>query len=174
MDKRTKEIRNLLTGWLAVEAETGRLMAARSLRELEGAELFSGADMVRIFGVHVTKRQYAVQGKTESVWQQCKRLFVTQAPVLLRTSPDTLAMLHRPIWGKPSLITLDADEKDFLLCIYTARTILARFRAKRLLKKLEKLLPAALKETAVTMTLKTEEPTEQAEQREEPVTESAE
>lgn len=136
MDKRTKEIRTILTGFLARDAQSGYLTAAHGLRELRNMDFFPGTDAARFLGVHVTKRQYYAQGKAQNAWQECRQLFATGAPVFLTTAPDALASFYRPLWGKPTVITMDRKDQQFLLSLYTARGLLARRRMERLLKKI--------------------------------------
>lgn len=162
MDKRTKEIRTILTGFLARDAESGYLTAAHGLRELRNMDFFPGTDAARFLGVHVTKRQYYAQGKAQNAWQECRQLFATGAPVFLTTAPDALASFYRPLWGKPTVITMDRKDQQFLLSLYTARGLLARRRAERLLKKISPLLPESLQATAVSMEAQGAEPVESA------------
>lgn len=162
MDKRTKEIRTILTGFLARDAESGYLTAAHGLRELRNMDFFPGTDAARFLGVHVTKRQYYAQGKAQNAWQECRQLFATGAPVFLTTAPDALASFYRPLWGKPTVITMDRKDQQFLLSLYTARGLLARRRMERLLKKISPLLPESLQATAVSMEAQGAEPVESA------------
>lgn len=162
MDKRTKEIRTILTGFLARDAESGYLTAAKGLRELRNMDFFPGTDAARFLGVHVTKRQYYAQGKAQNIWQECRQLFATGAPVFLTTAPDALASFYRPLWGKPTVITMDRKDQQFLLSLYTARGLLARRRAERLLKKISPLLPESLQMTTVSMETQGTEPVEPA------------
>lgn len=162
MDKRTKEIRTILTGFLARDAQSGYLTAAHGLRELRNMDFFPGTDAARFLGVHVTKRQYYAQGKAQNAWQECRQLFATGAPVFLTTAPDALASFYRPLWGKPTVITMDRKDQQFLLSLYTARGLLARRRAERLLKKISPLLPESLQATAVSMEAQGAEPVESA------------
>lgn len=162
MDKRTKEIRTILTGFLARDAQSGYLTAAHGLRELRNMDFFPGTDAARFLGVHVTKRQYYAQGKAQNAWQECRQLFATGAPVFLTTAPDALASFYRPLWGKPTVITMDRKDQQFLLSLYTARGLLARRRMERLLKKISPLLPESLQATAVSMEAQGAEPVESA------------
>lgn len=162
MDKRTKEIRAILTGFLARDAQSGYLTAAHGLRELRNMDFFPGTDAARFLGVHVTKRQYYAQGKAQNAWQECRQLFATGAPVFLTTAPDALASFYRPLWGKPTVITMDRKDQQFLLSLYTARGLLARRRMERLLKKISPLLPESLQATAVSMEAQGAEPVESA------------
>ncbi|MBQ0037386.1 MAG: hypothetical protein KBS74_01805 [Clostridiales bacterium] len=154
MDERTKEIRRILTGFITSDAESGAIMAAQNIFQVRTDSLFNGADGARYFGLRVEKHQYQCQEKdVPRVRKRCARAFFYMGRrAYIFTAPESLAMLYRPAFHNPTVVTLEAEENRFLLCVYTARTLLASFHIKHTMKKISEVLPEEMKETDVTMT----------------------
>lgn len=153
MDDRSKEIRRILTGFITQEMDGAVITAAQNLFRVRNDSFFNGADFARYFGLHTEMHQYTVEEKElEKTRENCvKAFFCLGRRAYLYTAPDTLAMLYRPAWHNPMVVTFDAENTQLLLCIYTARSPLAKWHSKRAMKALNELLPKNLKETEVTM-----------------------
>ena len=154
MDDRNKEIRRILTGFIALEMGGDVITAAQNLFQVRNDNFFNGADFARYFGLRTKMRQYTVdESELEQTRKECaKAFFCLGRRAYLYTAPDTLAMLYRPAWHNPMVVTFDAEGNQLLLCVYTARSPLAEWHIKRAMKALNELLPKNLKETEVTMT----------------------
>lgn len=153
MDDRSKEVRRILTGFITQEMGGAAISAAQNLFQVRNDSFFNGAGFVRYFGLHTEMHQYTVDKKDlEQARKDCaKAFFCLGRRAYLYTAPDTLAMLYRPAWHNPMVVTFDAEDTQLLLCIYVARSPLAKWHCKRAMKALNELLPKKLKETEVTM-----------------------
>ncbi len=153
MDDRNKEIRRILTGFIALEMGGDVITAAQNLFQVRNDSFFNGADFARYFGLHTEMHQYTVnESELEQTRKDCaKAFFCLGRRAYLYTAPDTLTMLYRPAWHNPMVVTFDAEDTQLLLSIYTARSPLAKWHIKRAMKALNELLPKSLKETEVTM-----------------------
>ena len=155
MDARTKEIRRILTGFITYELDRTVVTVAQNIFQVRGDGFSRGANSARFFGVRVAKRQYMIAGKKKVpiVHEGCINAFAQLGMrAYLYNAPEALAMLYRPILHNPCVVTLEAKENQLLLCVYTARSPLSRLNVKRMLKKLDEVLPAGMTETDVTMT----------------------
>ena len=153
MDDRSKEIRRILTGFITQEMGGAVITAAQNLFQVRNDSPFNGADFARYFGLRTEMHQYKVsQKELEQAREDCaKAFFCLGRRAYLYTAPDTLTMLYRPAWHNPMVVTFDAEDTQLLLCVYTARSPLAKWHIKRAMKALNELLPKSLRETEVTM-----------------------
>ena len=148
-----KEIRRILTGFITYEMDGTVITAAKNVFELQTDGIFAGSDNARFFGLHTVKRQYRVKGDLPAVHEACIKAFYTVGGrVYLYTAPDALAALCHLLWFNPLVITLEAQDDQLLLCVYTARSLTAALGVKLLLKRLHKSMPEGLTEIEVTMT----------------------
>ena len=159
MDSRTKEIRRILTGLITYEMDGTVITAAKSLLELQTDGIFSGSDNARLLGLRVVKHQYRIKNNIPTAHETCMKAFNTVgARVHLYTAPDALAVLCHLLWFNPLVLTLEAQDDQLLLCVYTARSLTAAWGVKLLRKRLDKGMPKNLEEVEVTMTPQCIEP----------------
>lgn len=153
MDERSKEIRRILTGFITTEMGGEVITAAQNLFRVRNDSFFNGADFARYFGLHTEMHQYTVdKSDLEQVRRDCaKAFFCLGRRAYLYTAPDALAMLYRPAWHNPMVVTFDAEDTKLLLSIYAARSPLAKWHIKHAMKALNEVLPKKLKEIKVTM-----------------------
>lgn len=155
MDKRTREVRAILAGFISYELDGAVITAAKDLSDLENPDFYPGADGAFVLGVHKVMQQYTVQGNVKTAHEACIRAFANLGRrAFLHTAPDALVMLCKPPAGSAVVVTLEAEGKQLLLCIYTARTPLCLLRIRRMQKQLAAALPKTLKASQVTMTPK--------------------
>lgn len=152
MDKRTKEIRKLLRSRIAVDQETGLIIAAPNVLRVRSGGYHRGADSVRWLGIRIYRQEYRVKGNVDKgKMQAVKALLSYGRQAFLQSSPGTLAVLRRPTVLAPSLLTLDELGKDhLLLSVYLPRTILSTFNVKKILKNWGLDKPMVLEEVETT------------------------
>lgn len=154
-----KEIRRILTGFITYEMDGIVITAARNLLELQTDGIFSGSDSARLLGLHIVKHQYRIKNNIPTTHETCIKAFNTVgARVHLYTAPDALTVLCHLLWFNPLVLTLEAQDDQLLLCVYTARSLTAAWGVKLLLKRLNKAMPKNLGEVEVTMTPQCIEP----------------
>ena len=159
MDSRAKEIRRILTGFITYEMDGTVITAARNLFELQTDGIFSGSDSARLLGLHIVKHQYKIKNNISTAHETCIKAFNTVgARVHLYTAPDALTVLCHLLWFNPLVLTLEAQDDQLLLCVYTARSLTAAWGVKLLRKRLDKGMPKNLEEVEVTMTPQCIEP----------------
>ena len=142
-----------MTGFITYEMDGTVITAAKNLLELQTDGIFAGSDNARFLGLHTVKCQYRIKGDIPTAHAACIKAFYTVGGrVHLYTAPDALASLCHLLWFNPLVITLEAQDNQLLLCVYTARSLTAALGVKLLLKRLNKSMPEGLTETEVTMT----------------------
>ena len=139
MDERTKEIRRVLRGQFTYENDGRLILATRNPLKIQSDGMFFGIDGIRVLGVGVRERTYAVRGEAKATQNACVKNMLLRGPqVILRTAPNTLAVLHYPITSDPSILTLDAVGNRYVFRVYAARSLFAGRRASRIFAKWER------------------------------------
>ena len=159
MDSRAKEIRRILTGFITYEMDGTVITAAKNVFELQTDGIFAGSDNARFLGLHIVKHQYRIKNNIPTAHETCIKAFNTVGGrAHLYTAPDALTVLCHLLWFNPLVLTLEAQDDQLLLCVYTARSLTAAWGVKLLLKRLNKAMPKNLEEVEVTMTPQCIEP----------------
>lgn len=142
MNQREKEIRRILTGFVALDSATGDVLAGTTVLErlLQGP--FAGTTSARLFGLSVRKRQYRLGNiRLAEVQPLCLTAFQKMGrSVRLLTAPDALGVLVFSWLFNPCVLTAETAGKDVLICFYAARTPFAFLNARRAFRKWEKQL----------------------------------
>lgn len=155
MNQREKEIRRILTGFVAVDSDTGDIMAGSTVLQRLMQGPLAGTTSARLFGLSVKKRQYRFKEiKLAEVQPVCAETMSKMGrSVRLLTAPDAIGVMVFSWLFNPCVITTETAGKDVLLCFYAARTPFAFLNARRVFRKWEKLLGDQKSErTDVTMT----------------------
>ena len=138
MDERTKEIRRILRGQFTYENDGQLILATQNPLKIQSDGMFFGIDGIRVLGAGIHERTYAVRGEPQATQDACVMNMLLRGPqVILRSSPNTLAVLHYPITADPSVLTLDAIGNQYVFCVYAARSLFAGRRAGRIFEKWE-------------------------------------
>ena len=152
MDELKREIRRILRGHFTYETyENGGMLivATQNPLKIQSSGMFFGIDSIRELGMGVRSRTYQVRGKAQETQDICVRnMLLRGQQIILRSSPNTLAVLHFPITANPSVLTLDDEGDQYLLRVYTARSPLAWRYAARIFEKWEYDTQACLGGTA--------------------------
>lgn len=149
---RIREAKRILTGRISYMLEGSVAIAAPDFLHAETRISFPGADSARFFGVRTVLRQYRFRGSAEKIYPQCVEAFLRVGMrAHLFTAPDALAILCTPRMRHPLVVTLEGQDDQLLLSIYTSRSLFAALNQRQTVKQLLAVLPP-MAEVPLTLT----------------------
>lgn len=149
MDERLKEIRRVLMGMHTHITENA--IAAADLLKMRTMNDVRGAGSVFMRGVTEYRKQFRLNGDLQDAENACVKAALQMGQqVILRSAPNTLAVLHWPTFRNPAILTLENEERDLLLCCVTAKNVLASRNAEKVFQTWMLGMPDILREVSVS------------------------
>ena len=151
MDERLKELRLVLSGMHTYVTENA-IAATRNIFEVQTAGVLRASGTARLRGVTEFREQYELRGRLEEAQHACVLAALQMGrQVLLRSAPDTLAVLHWPTFRNPAVLTLESRDRQLLLCCVTAKNVLAERNAEKIFRTWQEAMPDVLKKVPVSL-----------------------
>ena len=134
-------------GQYYLDEEERIVPTANMLRSLPNG-YWRGADFARILGVKEQLISYHSDGAAQHAAEEA--LLSVGWRCILPESPETFAVMRRGVLLFPVVLTLEKEDEQMTLGLYTARSALCVVNLRRVLKKWLEAVPLELKPIAST------------------------
>lgn len=141
-----REIKQALVGW--VHYNQGCLEVNRGVGDITYFVGFNnGSTAVRLLGLCARRYEYSMPMRSKG-WDvnMLKILYAFGKPLRLSTLPNGAAVFVRRGWRNPVIMTLERNDEQLLVGLYTARSIFASSTLKKMRAALMEKMPKQLHE----------------------------